>query len=91
MIGHDDKKLARSEKIVKYTEAKATPEIVSQANKIVRGICVNRSESAETGQQEIKCEIISDILRHNGNKELLFVKYGVVSREREYGSMLKSE
>ena len=38
MIGHDDLKLARSEKMVKYTEAKTTPEIVSQANKIVRGI-----------------------------------------------------
>ncbi len=77
--------------MVKYTEAKTTPEIVSQANKIVRGICVNRSKSAETGQEEIKCEIKSEILRYNGNKELLFVKYSVVSREREYGSMLKSE
>jgi hypothetical protein len=57
VIGHDDLKLARSEKIVKYTEAKTTPEIVSQANKNVRGICVNRSELAETGQQKIKGKI----------------------------------
>jgi hypothetical protein len=49
-----------------------TPEIVSQANKIVRGICVNRSKSAETGQQGIIGEIKSDILRYNGNKEPLF-------------------
>jgi hypothetical protein len=62
-----------------------------QANKNVRGICVNRSESAETGQQEIKGEIKSNILRCNGNKELLLVKYGVASREKVYCSMLKSE
>ena len=46
-----------------------TPEIVSQANKIER---VNRSKSAETGQQGIIGEIKSDILRCNGNKEPLF-------------------
>jgi hypothetical protein len=58
--------------IVKYTEAKTTPEMVSQENKIVRGICANRSEPTATGQQEIIGEIKSDISRCNWNKEPLF-------------------
>jgi hypothetical protein len=47
-----------------------TTEIVSHAHKIIRGICVSRIESAETGQHEIKGEIKSES-SCNRNKELL--------------------
>jgi hypothetical protein len=62
------------------------------ANVGVRGISANCSKSAETGYQERKGEIKVIVCAEMENKELLFsyfVKNGVASGERGYGSTSK--